>query len=154
MTYPYGAHYALVEVDEGTGSVTVLRYGISFEIGRAVNPALVRGQLVGGLVQGIGGALYEELEYDERGNPLTTTLGDYRWPRAADIPEVDVAIFEDSPSPGNPLGLRGAGEGGIAGAGAAIANAVRDALSLRAGVGSLPLHPHRVKALLERRAAA
>jgi carbon-monoxide dehydrogenase large subunit/6-hydroxypseudooxynicotine dehydrogenase subunit gamma len=153
MTYPYGAHYALVEIDGGTGAVRVLRYGLSYEIGRAVNPAMVRGQLVGGAVQGIGGALSEELRYDERGHPLVTDLGEYRWPRADDVPDLTVAVFEDSPAPGNPLGVRGAGEGGTAGAGAVIANAVRDALSLSGDVGSLPLHPHKVRELVRRAGA-
>jgi carbon-monoxide dehydrogenase large subunit/6-hydroxypseudooxynicotine dehydrogenase subunit gamma len=152
MTYPYGAHYAQVEVDPGTGAVRVLRYAVSFEIGKAVHPALVRGQLAGGAVQGIGGALLEEFRYDERGMPLDTSLGDYRWPRAADVPDVEVVVFEDAPAPGNPLGVRGAGEGGTAGAGAAIANAVRDALGLTGDVGALPLNPHRVRTLLRQRA--
>jgi CO/xanthine dehydrogenase Mo-binding subunit len=151
MTYPYGAHYALVEVDAETGSTRILRYGLTFEIGRAVNPALVRGQLVGGVAQGIGGALFEELTYDEHGVPRSTCLGKYRWPRAADVPDIRVAVFEDSPAPGNPLGMRGAGEGGTAGVGAALANAVRDALGLQGDVGALPLHPKRVKDLIRGR---
>jgi carbon-monoxide dehydrogenase large subunit len=148
MTYPYGAHYAQVEVDPGTGGVRILRYAISYEIGRAVNPALVRGQLLGGAVQGIGGALFEEFRYDHRGVPQSVTLADYRWPKATDVPDMHIEVFEDSPAPGNPLGVRGAGEGGTAGAGAAIANAVRDALQLDGDVGALPLYPERVKALL------
>lgn len=154
MTYPYGAHYAQVEVDKGTGAVRVLRYAVSYEVGRAVHPAMVRGQLAGGAVQGIGGALTEELRYDENGLPLDVSLSDYRWPRAADLPDVEVIVFEDAPAPGNPLGVRGAGEGGTAGAGAAIANAVRDALGRTADVGALPLHPHRVRALLRQHAGA
>jgi carbon-monoxide dehydrogenase large subunit/6-hydroxypseudooxynicotine dehydrogenase subunit gamma len=112
---------------------------------------LVRGQLVGGAAQGIGGALFEEFRYDEWGKPQSTTLSDYRWPRATDIPDMTIKLFEDSPAPGNPLGARGAGEGGTAGSGAAIANAVRDALQLAGDVGALPLHPERVKALLRLR---
>lgn len=150
MTYPYGAHFALVEVDAETGAVEVLRYAISYEIGRAVNPALVRAQLVGGVAQGIGGALLEEFRYDDAGRPLATDLGSYRWPRATDIPEVEVRIFEESFAPGNPLGVRGVGEGGIAGVGAAIANAVRDAIQLEGDVERLPLHPAHVKRLLDR----
>ena len=151
MTYPYGVHYAQTEVDPDTGAVKVLRYALSYEIGRAINPALVHGQLLGGAVQGIGGALFEEFRYDERGIPLNTTFADYTWPRADAVPDIQVEVFEDSPAPGNPLGARGAGEGGTAGAGAAIANAVRDALQLPGDVGALPLHPHRVKSLLSRR---
>ncbi|MEW1914785.1 xanthine dehydrogenase family protein molybdopterin-binding subunit [Kitasatospora sp. NPDC085895] len=148
MTYPYGAHYAQAEVDPGTGAVRLLRYAVSYEIGRAVNPALVHAQILGGTVQGIGGTLLEDFRYDERGLPLATTLDEYRWPRAGDLPDIRVEIFEDAPAPGNPLGVRGAGEGGTAGVGAAVANAVRDALGLTGTVGALPLHPDRVMALI------
>ncbi|MFD9127535.1 xanthine dehydrogenase family protein molybdopterin-binding subunit [Kitasatospora sp. NPDC059571] len=148
MTYPYGAHYAQAEVDPDTGAVRLLRYAVSYEIGRAVNPALVHAQLIGGTVQGIGGTLFEEFRYDERGVPLCTTLGDYLWPRTSDLPEIRIEVFEDSPAPGNPLGVRGAGEGGTAGVGAAVANAVRDALRLPGTVGALPLLPDRVMALI------
>ncbi|GGP01309.1 xanthine dehydrogenase family protein molybdopterin-binding subunit [Wenjunlia tyrosinilytica] len=151
MTYPYGAHFAQAEIDPGTGQVRLLRYAITYEIGRAVHPQLVRQQILGGAVQGIGGALFEEFRYSERGEPQSITLNDYRWPRASDIPEIRLDVFEDSPAPGNPLGVRGAGEGGTAGAGAAVANAVRDALQLTGDVGALPLHPERVKELLRRR---
>ncbi|WP_419992825.1 xanthine dehydrogenase family protein molybdopterin-binding subunit [Streptomyces boninensis] len=150
MTYPYGAHYAQAEVDPGTGRVRLLRYAVSYEIGRAVNPRMAHGQLLGGTVQGIGGALLEEFRYDEAGRPLSTTLDDYRWPRADDLPDIQIKLYEDSPAPGNPLGVRGAGEGGPAGVGAAVAGAVRDALQLPDGVGALPLHPARVLALLDR----
>lgn len=150
MTYPYGAHYAQAEVDPETGKVRLLRYAISYEIGRAVHPRAVHGQLYGGVVQGIGGALLEEFHFDERGVPLSTSLGEYLWPRATDVPDIQVAVYEDSPAPGNPLGVRGAGEGGTAGVGAAVANAVRDALQLSGDVGALPLHPDRVLALLNR----
>jgi len=148
MTYPYGAHFAMVEVDERTGAVSILRYAISYEIGRAVNPAMVKGQLTGGAVQGIGGALSEQLLYDDNGGPLITSLEDYRWMRATDVPDIDVHVFEDSPAPGNPLGVRGAGEGGISGPGATLANAVRAAIGLRGDVGSLPLRADHVLDLI------
>jgi aerobic carbon-monoxide dehydrogenase large subunit len=148
MTYPYGVHFAQVEIDPGTGGVRVLNYAMTYEVGRAINPAMVRGQLIGGTVQGIGGALYEEFLYDDRGHPLTTSLTEYEWPRAADLPDIQVAVFEDAPAPGNPLRVRGAGEGGTAGPGGALANAVRDALQLSGTVGSLPLHPERIRSLL------
>ncbi|MDJ0382891.1 xanthine dehydrogenase family protein molybdopterin-binding subunit [Streptomyces sp. G-G2] len=148
MTYPYGAHFAQAEVDPGTGEVRLLRYAMTYEIGRAVHPEAVRGQLIGGAVQGIGGALSEEFRYDARGRPLSLTLDDYVWPRAASLPEIQVEIYEDAPAPGNPLGLRGAGEGGTAGSGAAVAGAVRDALGLPGDVGALPLHPARVRSLM------
>jgi len=147
MTYPYGAHAAVVEVDTGTGQVRVLRYLVAYEVGRAVNPMLVEGQLRGGVAQGIGGALLEEFGYDEAGQPQAITFMEYRLPTAAEIPPVDVLLSQDAPSPGNPLGVMGAGEGGINAVGATVANAVRDALGLPGGVGQLPLTPARVWAL-------
>jgi aerobic carbon-monoxide dehydrogenase large subunit len=149
MTYPYGVHVAVVEVDPGTGGVRVLRYLVAYEVGRAVNPALVEGQLRGGAAQGIGGALMEELVYDEAGQPLAITFMDYRMPTAAEVPPIDVLVAEQAPAPGNPLGVRGAGEGGVTAAGAALASAVRDALGMADGVGRLPLTPARVKTLAE-----
>jgi len=147
MTYPYGAHAALVEVDTGTGRVRVLRYLVAYEVGRAINPMLVEGQLRGGVAQGIGGALFEEFSYDEDGQPQAITFIEYRMPTAAEIPPVDVLLSQDAPSPGNPLGVMGAGEGGVSAAGGAVANAVRNALGLAGGVGQLPLTPARVRVL-------
>jgi carbon-monoxide dehydrogenase large subunit/6-hydroxypseudooxynicotine dehydrogenase subunit gamma len=147
MTYPYGVHLVVVEVDPGTGGVRVLRYLVAYEVGRAVNPALVEGQLRGGAAQGIGGALLEEFGYDEAGQPLATTFMDYRLPTAAEVPPIDVLVLQDAPAPGNPLGVRGAGEGGVTAAGAAVASAVRDALGLAGSVGRLPLTAARVVAL-------
>jgi aerobic carbon-monoxide dehydrogenase large subunit len=147
MTYPYGVHIAVVEVDAGTGLVRVLRYLVAYEVGRAVNPPLVEGQLRGGAAQGIGGALLEEFGYDEAGQPQATTFIDYRMPTAAEVPRVDVLVTQQSPAPGNPLGVRGAGEGGISAAGAVLASAVRDALGLPGSVARLPLTAARVQAL-------
>jgi len=149
MTYPYGAHAAVVEVDLGTGQVRVLRYLVAYEVGRAVNPMLVEGQLRGGVAQGIGGSLFEEFSYDEEGQPQAITFIEYRIPTAAEVPPVDVLISQDAPSPGNPLGVMGAGEGGISAVGGTVANAVRDALGLAGGVGQLPLTPARVRGLAE-----
>ncbi len=149
MTYPYGAHATVVEVDPGTGQVRVLRYLVAYEVGRAVNPMLVEGQLRGGVAQGIGGALFEEFSYDEGGQPQAITFIEYRIPTAAEVPPVDVLLSQDAPSPGNPLGVMGAGEGGINAVGGAVANAVRDALGLTGGVGELPLTPARVRRLAE-----
>jgi len=147
MTYPYGVHIAVVDVDPGTGGVRVLRYLVAYEVGRAVNPALVEGQLRGGAAQGIGGALLEEFCYDEAGQPQSATFMDYRIPTAAEVPPIDVLVTQDSPAPGNPLGVRGAGEGGVSAAGAAVASAVRDALGLAGSVGQLPLTAARVQDL-------
>lgn len=150
MTYPYGVHVALVTVDPGTGAVRVPRYLVAYEVGRAINPALVEGQLVGGAAQGLGGALYEEFRYDDAGQPLATTFMDYLMPTAAEtVPTVETLITEDAPSPDNPLGTKGAGEGGITAAGATLASGVRAALGLRAAVGRLPLTPSRVAELID-----
>ena len=151
MTYPYGAHAALVEVDIGTGQVRVLRYLVAYEVGRAINPMLVEGQLRGGVAQGIGGALFEEFSYDDDGQPQAITFIEYRMPTAAEIPPVDVLLSQDAPSPGNPLGVMGAGEGGVSAVGGAVANAVRDALGLAGSVGQLPLTPARVRELCQQR---
>jgi carbon-monoxide dehydrogenase large subunit/6-hydroxypseudooxynicotine dehydrogenase subunit gamma len=147
MTYPYGVHIAVAEVDPGTGEVRVLRYLVAYEVGRAVNPVLVEGQLRGGVAQGIGGSLLEEFSYDETGQPQAVTFMDYRMPTAAEVPPIDVLVTQQARSPGNPLGVMGAGEGGISAAGAALASAVRDALGLAGSVGRLPLTPARVAAL-------
>jgi carbon-monoxide dehydrogenase large subunit len=150
MTYPYGTHVAVVEVDVETGCVKILRYAIAYDIGRAVNPMIVNGQLVGALAQGIGGALYEELVYDEQAQLLTTTLMDYLVPTAMEMPESTVArILEETPTPLNPLGVKGVGEGGSSGCGGAIANAVADALApLGVSITALPLSPDRLSALI------
>jgi carbon-monoxide dehydrogenase large subunit len=152
MTYPYGSHIAAVEVDPETGQVTILDYAIAYDVGKAVNPRLVEGQLVGGLAQGIGGALLEELAYDRDGQPLSVTFMDYLMPTAMEMPRViAVRILEETPTPLNPLGIKGAGEGGTAAAGAAIANAVADALApWGVEVTGLPLTPDRVLTLLRR----
>ena len=147
MTYPYGAHAAVVEVDRGTGAVTVLKYLVAYEVGRAVNPALVEDQLRGGVAQGIGGALLEEFSYDEQGQPLSATFMDYLMPTADQVPDVDVLVCQDSPATTNPLGVRGAGEGGLTGSGGALACAVRDALG-GAPIERLPIAPELVLQLL------
>ena len=145
MTFPYGVHLAAVEVDLETGAVRVERYGIAYEIGRAINPMLVHGQIVGGLAQGIGGALFEELAYDNEGQLVSGNFMDYLVPTAGEIPHVEVLVTEDCPTPRNPLGAKGAGEGGTAAVGAAIANAVADALGVE--VTRIPLSPASVIAL-------
>ena len=140
MTYPYGAHICVAEVDSGTGGVQVLRYLVAYEVGRAVNPTLVEGQLRGGAAQGIGGALLEQFRYDEAGQPQTTTFMDYLMPTASEVPDIDLVVCEDAPATTNPLGVRGAGEGGLTGAGAAVASAVSDAMGMSA-MTQLPLTP-------------
>ena len=148
MVYPYGAHIAAVRVDADTGGVTIERYAIAYDIGKAVNPKLVEGQIAGGLAQGIGGALLEEFLYDGSGEPLSVSFADYLMPTARDIPELSILVTEDAPSPLNPLGLKGAGEGGANPVGAAIASAIDDALGRPGAVTRLPVSPQRLKALM------
>ncbi len=145
MAYPYGVHIAMVSVEPMTGRVRVERCLIAYDVGRAINPRLVAGQLMGGAAQGIGGALLEEFLYSPDGQPLCTTFMDYLLPTLADMPEIDILITEDAPSPLNPLGLKGAGEGGITAMGAAVAAAVDDALSQPLMATSLPITPDKVR---------
>ena len=155
MVYPYGVHMALVEVDQGTGFLKILKYQIAYDVGRAINPMLVEAQLVGGMAQGLGGALLEEFFYDAEGQLLAGSFMDYLLPSSMEVPPVDVVLTEDAPSPLNPLGVKGAGEGGTVGVGAALANAVCDALGGKVEINRLPLTPERVlEAVKAARAAA
>ncbi len=143
-TYSSGAHAAVVEVDPETGGVRVLRYVVVDDCGRMINPAVVAGQVHGGVAHGIGNALLEEVVYDGGGQPLTATLMDYALPRATDVPSLELGHVV-TPSPLNPLGVKGAGEGGTLPAPAAIANAVADALRpLRVPITEAPLTPGRL----------
>jgi CO/xanthine dehydrogenase Mo-binding subunit len=148
MVYPYGVHVAAVRVDAETGDVAIERYVIAYDVGKAVNPRLVEGQIAGGLAQGIGGALLEEFRYDENGEPLSVTFADYLMPTAHEVPEISVLVAEDAPSPLNTLGLKGAGEGGANPVGAVIASAIDDALQQPGTVTRLPITPQRLRALL------
>jgi CO/xanthine dehydrogenase Mo-binding subunit len=148
MTYPYGVHLAQVRLDPATGAVRVERYLVAYDVGRAINPMLVEGQIAGGFAQGLGGALFEEFRYDEQGQPLSTTLADYLIPTLAEMPTLDILIAEDAPSPLNPLGVKGAGEGGTNAVGAAIASAVDDALGRPGAITSLPIEPRTIRALM------
>jgi carbon-monoxide dehydrogenase large subunit/6-hydroxypseudooxynicotine dehydrogenase subunit gamma len=154
MTYPYGVHIAVVKVDLKTGLVTAERYLVAYDVGKAVNPMLVEGQLVGGVVQGLGGALFEEFLYDSRGEPLSVSFDSYLMPTAREIPSIQVLLTEDAPSPTNPLGLKGAGEGGTNAVGAAIAAAIDDALGMPGAVTQLPVTPQRLRTILKRHASA
>ena len=154
MTYPYGVHLAQVEVDPETGGVEIRRYFIAYEVGRAVNPTLVEGQLIGGAAQGIGGALLEEFRYDDSGQPLAATFIDYLEPTAAEVPRVETLICEDAPSPDNPLGVKGAGEGGTVGCGAAVTGAIEDALGMPGAITALPVSPARIRDLVRRKGEA
>jgi aerobic carbon-monoxide dehydrogenase large subunit len=149
MVYPYGVHIAVAKVDRDTGGVTIERYLLAYDVGRAVNPMLVEGQLAGGFAQGVGGALLEEFCYDERGEPLSVNFADYLMPTAREVPPLDVLIREDAPSPLNPLGLKGAGEGGVNAVGAAVAAAIDDALGMPGAITRLPVTPQRLREILK-----
>ena len=110
---------------------------------------LVEGQIAGGFAQGLGGALLEEFQYDERGQPLSVTFADYLLPTLSETPLVDVIVSEDAPSPLNPLGIKGAGEGGITAVGAALAAAIDDAIGIPGAVTRLPVTPMRLKEILD-----
>ena len=142
LGFPYGIHFAAVQVDTETGAVDVHRYAVAYDIGRCINPVIVRGQMAGGFAQGLGGALLEEFAFDSSGQPLSASFMDYLLPTAREVPDLDMLITEDAPSPLNPLGVKGAGEGGTAAVGGAIANAVADALGV--DVTRLPLTPQRI----------
>ena len=151
MVFPHGVQVALVEVDAGTGVVTVKKLWSLYDVGRAVNPMLLEGQIVGGVAQGLGGAFLEELVYDEAGQLLCTSFMDYLVPSSAEMPPVEVHLFENDPSPLNPLGVKGGGEGGTAGVGAAVANAVSDALRpLGIQITDLPLSPNKLRELISK----
>jgi len=111
-------------------------------------------QLVGGCAQGLGGALLEEFVYDDNGEPLSATFADYLMPMLHDMPDVEVLLTEDAPSPRHPLGLKGAGEGGINGAGGVIASAIDDAIGMPGAVTRLPVTPQRMRELLRKRVSS
>src|SRR5207245_1350134 len=167
VTFPNGCHLCEVEIDEETGTVRVVRYAVVDDVGRMVNPMLVKGQIHGGIVQGLGQGLFEVLAYDdETGQLLTGSFMDYAMPRADDVPSFEVDSHE-VPTQTNPLGAKGVGEAGTVGALPALMNAINDALAplgvrhldmpatparvcrpIRdapaTGSGSAPrLHPHR-----------
>ena len=129
-------------------AATVERYVIGYDVGRAINPMLVKGQIVGGFTQGLGGALMEEFRYSENGDPLSATFADYLMPTARETPAVEIVLTEDHPTDLNPLGIKGAGESGITGVGAAIASAVDDAIGIPGAVTALPITPARLREIL------
>ena len=126
------------------------RFVLAHDVGRAVNPRLLRGQLAGAAAQGIGGALFEELAHDENGQPLSVTFADYMMPTAAELPEVEVTIIEHG-SESNPLGIKGGGEAGMVGSLGAIANGVAEAIGDGADVLVSSVSPARVWRALRRR---
>jgi len=149
-TYSYGAHAAHVAVDPNTGWVDVINYVAVEDVGRIINPLTLHGQTLGAIVQGLGGALLEQLVYDQNGQLLTGSLADYLMPSAGDFANIRVIALQEKPSPHNPLGAKGAGEGGIIPVGGVIANAVANALaSLGVEPRDLPLSPPRLWQLIE-----
>ncbi len=149
-TWAYGAHAAHVTVDPKTGQVSLVDYVAVENCGRMINPLTLKGQLVGAVVQGLGGAFLEHLVYDDNGQLLTGSLADYLVPTASDFPKIRGFVMESHPSPINPLGAKGAGEGGIISVGGVMSNAIADALS-SFGVEprDLPLSPSRVWQLVQ-----
>jgi aerobic carbon-monoxide dehydrogenase large subunit len=148
-----GGAMAVVQVDADTGAVSVRECLVACDVGRAINPMLVRGQIVGAAAQGIGGALLEELAYDDIAQPVVTSFMDYCMPTAAELPEIDAVVLElpqHDPRSANALRAKGAGEVGIVGIGAAVANAVADAIGGDAFFPELPITPERVQRSLRR----
>ena len=144
-------HIAAVEIDPNTCKVTIDRYVVAEDCGRVINPMIVEGQVQGGVAQGIGAALYEEIVYDDSGQLLTASLADYLVPSATELPEIET-VHLDTESPSTVGGFRGMGEGGTIGAPAAIANALSDALAPLGGeIFELPMTPERLFRLLEKR---
>src|SRR5262245_442183 len=149
-TYSYGAQAAHVAIDPKIGQVEIIDYVVVQDAGRIINPMTLRGQVIGSLVQGLGGAFLEHLVYDEQGQLLTGSLADYLLPTASDFPRLRAIVMDQHPSPINPLGAKGAGEGGLIAAGGVIANAVANALrSFGADVRELPLTPPRIWAMVQ-----
>ena len=152
--YSYATHAAVVAVDPATGLIELLDFAVAEDCGTMINPMIVEGQVRGGVVQGIGTALYEEIPYDEQGQPLAGTLADYLVPGAAELPAIKI-VHLHTPTPYTEYGVKGMGEGGAIAPPAAIANAVRDALApLGAEVNETPLTPRRVLAAIRRARAA
>src|SRR5881409_2878745 len=147
-TFASGCHAAIVEVDLDTGNLTFLRYVVQHDCGTVVNPTIVEGQIRGGVAQGVGGAFYERIVYDADGQPLTATFTDFLMPTALEVPEIEIGHTE-TPSPLNPLGIKGVGEAGAIPVPALVAEAIDDALApLGVRVREMPLHPDRLRQLI------
>src|SRR5207302_321931 len=148
VTFASAVHVAVLDVDPETGLVTILRYVVAHDCGRVVNPKIVDGQIHGGVAQGVGGGLWETLVYDAAGQLLTASLMDYALPKARDVPRIET-IHLEHPSPRNPLGVKGVGEGGAIAPPAALANAIEDALApFGVRITEGPVSPERIVALI------
>jgi aerobic carbon-monoxide dehydrogenase large subunit len=143
--HPYATHACMVEVDPGTGAVEIRRYVVADDCGTVINPSIVDGQVVGGIAQGVGAALLEEIAYGSDGQLLSGSFMDYLIPTAGEVPSVEI-VHLVTPSTVHELGTKGIGEGGTIGSTAAVANAIADALSV--SDGRLPFTPERVLSLL------
>src|SRR5699024_5123144 len=150
MNYPYGVHAAEVEIDPDTGKLTISNYHIAYDLGKTINPTIVKGQLIGGMAQGLGGTLYEELKYDTSGQLVSGTFMDYILPTSMEVPDMSIDILEEEPSPLNELGLKGAGEGGTVAVAPAIVNAIENALQNDSmHLTSLPIRPEKIRAIIK-----
>ncbi len=148
VTFASAVHVAVLDVDPETGLVTIRRYMVAHDCGRVVNPKIVDGQIHGGVAQGVGGGLWETLVYDAAGQLLTASLMDYALPKARDVPRIET-IHLEHPSPRNPLGVKGVGEGGAIAPPAALANAIEDALApFGVRITEGPVSPERIVALI------
>ena len=147
-SYCNGTHVVEVEVDPMTGAVHILNYTVGHDSGNVINPMIVDGQVQGGVAHGIGNAMFEHMLYDADANPLTTTFQDYLLPSAPEVPECKI-IHVETPNPLNPIGVKGAGEGGTIPAPAAIVSAIENALSpFDVHFAEMPLKPQRIVAAL------
>jgi len=147
-TFASGTHLVEVEVDVETGRVEILRYIVGHDCGRLINPMLVDGQVRGGVVHGIGNALFERMIHDENGQPVTTNYADYLLPTAPEVPRIEIIHFE-SASPLNPIGVKGAGEGGTIPAAACIISAIENAVApFNVRIMEHPISPARLRQLI------
>jgi carbon-monoxide dehydrogenase large subunit len=155
VTWAYAVHAAIVEVDVDTGRLAIEHYVVSHDCGVLVNPLLAEAQIVGGVVQGLGGALCEAIAYDEQGQLLSGSFMDYAMPVATDVPSITL-VHQEIPSPLNPLGVKGLGEGGAISPPVTLANAVCDALApFGVELNSTPIGPEAIwRAVRDRREAA
>jgi CO/xanthine dehydrogenase Mo-binding subunit len=149
-TFANGVHAAIVETDPETAEIKVLRYCVVHDCGTVINPMIVEGQVHGGVGQGIGGALYERIVYDEAGQLVNASFMDFLMPYASEVPPVSIDHVT-SPSPLNPLGVKGVGEAGVIPGHAVIASAVEDAEGIR--IASMPISPAELFDLRRRHAA-
>ncbi|HEX5782901.1 MAG TPA: molybdopterin cofactor-binding domain-containing protein, partial [Solirubrobacteraceae bacterium] len=139
--FGFGMHAAVVEVDEATCDVRILDYVVGHDCGRIINPTIVDGQMYGGIAQGIGGALYERMAYDENGQLLNASFMDFLMPYATELPNPEL-FHTETPSPNNVLGIKGVGEAGTIPVAGAIANAISDALGVQ--IDRMPISPQQI----------